>query len=468
MKYRILCVSILVCIILSMSGCTTKNKSNTTQQIQNNNAIAEKITPTESDSSQTPKTTPDVTSNEATDSEREGWISDLKTIEKTIKHIGGVDEYLSKEEISKRFSELIDEVKQKKVDQEGCYYRVRNIISELHSAHMNIVNVQNNQNNVKYTSVGFIWFGNELRIGACLDEYEKYLGWKVIKIADDSIQNVIDKLVTINSCETDSRKKSYLQGMLLYSDLSYLGLLNSEDGLELTVEDDQGKNDSFVAKMWYPNEQMSIHNLRDHFTSNDLMPISTRNSMKNLNYCYESDLDHNIMYFQYNACIEMQDTSLEQCFSDMMKEFTSDDGYTNLVIDIRWNNGGFRYLMQNMLKKYKEQLKDKQIDLIIGKDTLSAGYMLIEDCYENCDHVKLYGEETGQAIHNYTYPKGYELSFLPWVLSVPITKDYEKMIVEKYGDVVKGVTPDVSVDQTYEDYMNGIDTVYQRIVDDMK
>ncbi|HKL99843.1 MAG TPA: hypothetical protein VJZ06_08050, partial [Mobilitalea sp.] len=212
----------------------------------------------------------------------------------------------------------------------------------------------------------------------------------------------------------------------------------------------------------------SIHALRDHFTSNDLMPISTRNSSKNLNYCYESDLDHHIMYFQYNACIEMQDTSLEQCFSDMMKEFTSDDGYTNLVIDIRWNNGGFRYLMENMLKKYKEQFKDKQINLMIGKNTYSSGYMLIEDCYENCDHVKLYGEETGQSIHNCTYARGLKLSSLPWLLYVPIAKGYEKMIVEKYGDVVKGVTPDVSVDQTYEDYMNGIDTVYQRIIDDIK
>lgn len=468
MKCRILCVSILVCIILSMSGCTTKNKSNTTQKAQNNNPIAEKITPTECESSPTPKTTPDVTSNEATDSEREGWISDIKTIEKTIKHIGGVEEYLSKEEISKRFSELIDDVRQKKVDQEGCYYRVNSIISELHSGHMRVVKMPNNENNVKYTSVGFTWFGNELRIVACLDGYEKYLGWKVIKIADASIQDVIDKLGTINSWETDIRKKCYLQGMLLYSDLSYLGLLNSEDGLEITVEDDQGKNDSFVAKMWSSNEKMSIHVLRDLFTSNDLMPISSRNSSKNLNYCYESDLDHHIMYFQYNACFEMQDTSLEQCFSDMMKEFTSDDGYTNLVIDIRWNNGGFRYLMENMLKKYKEQFKDKEIDLMIGKNTFSSGYMLIEDCYENCDRVKLYGEETGQAIHNYTKVGGYELSSLPWELWVPIAKDYEKMIVEKYGDVVKGVTPDVSVDETYEDYMNGIDTVYQRIIDDMK
>ena len=79
-----------------------------------------------------------------------------------------------------------------------------------------------------------------------------------------------------------------------------------------------------------------------------------------------------------------------------------DELYDTLIIDLRWNPGGNRYLLQSSLIENKEYLSKKHIRIITGSWTASAGVQAIEDCLALFDDVIIYGEPTRGAIHNYT------------------------------------------------------------------
>lgn len=84
---------------------------------------------------------------------------------------------------------------------------------------------------------------------------------------------------------------------------------------------------------------------------------------------------------------------------------------------------------------------------------------------ENID-VKVYGESTGQAVHNYTEIARKPIPELGMTLVVPTLLDELPKLTEKFGDLKDSAKPDVLVSQTLEDYKNGIDSIYQTIVND--
>lgn len=59
--------------------------------------------------------------------------------------------------------------------------------------------------------------------------------------------------------------------------------------------------------------------------------------------------------------------------------------------------------------------------------------------------VKIYGEPTAGAIHNYTEVKVTSVPEVDLMLQIPTAYDYVPKLVEKYGDVVESVVPDVEV-----------------------
>ena len=83
----------------------------------------------------------------------------------------------------------------------------------------------------------------------------------------------------------------------------------------------------------------------------------------------------------------------------------------------------------------------------------------------------LFGEETGQAIFNYTgYHNGNNLKKLNCVFVFPQELDdqpelYKRVREVTHSDIHRGVMPDVEVSEKFEDFMKGEDTIYNAIYD---
>ena len=78
--------------------------------------------------------------------------------------------------------------------------------------------------------------------------------------------------------------------------------------------------------------------------------------------------------------------------------------------------------------------------------------------------VTLYGEETGQAVHNYTFIKLVTLPNTHSELWITQHKDFSYVLINRAEDVSMGVLPDVEVIQSFSNYINGIDDVYYEAI----
>lgn len=387
--------------------------------------------------------------------EQKKMIEDIQVIKQTIS-----DSACRKEYRHDDFDVLIDEIKAGSIDREVCYQRIREIVSLYHCAHLNIWTKPNDPIYTNRLPILLIWFGDELRVVACSEEYREYLGTQVLQISGYSVNDVIEKYGSINSYETERGKMAFLEQPLWESDLVYLDLINSnQKEVELVIEDEQGNIETFNMELvsW---DECSLINLEEVCEE---LPISYRNAAKGLNYCFEGDLEHGTMYFLYTQCVEMENYSLEQCFEDMINEMMTNSNYDEIVFDVRWNMGGNRWIMQPLLEKYKDELVQKKISIIVGKSTYSAAFQFVEDCLQLFDEVFIYGEESGQAINNYTEINRIDLPALNCTMIVPTMEDYVPEIEKRYEDMERGIIPDEEIYQTYEDYLKGIDTIYEFI-----
>ena len=155
------------------------------------------------------------------------------------------------------------------------------------------------------------------------------------------------------------------------------------------------------------------------------------------------------------------DKFMEQMIQDMKE---NEDIIDCFVLDLRNNGGGAEILWNEAVKKYYNYLNEFPIKILIGKETFSAGVDAIDTTLYYFDDVTLYGEETGLAIHNYTGKITIELKNTGYLLDITGHKDRNYEIYKRTDNVNKGVLPDVEVSQSYEDFINGVDTVYNKAV----
>lgn len=97
-------------------------------------------------------------------------------------------------------------------------------------------------------------------------------------------------------------------------------------------------------------------------------------------------------------------------------------------------------------------------------NTFSTGVDAIDTILYAFDNVRLYGEETGLAIHNYTQIRENNLPNTGCVLYTTDHEDFSHVIGKRQQDLSRGVMPDEEVTLDYEEYIKGNDSVYLRAV----
>jgi hypothetical protein len=80
-----------------------------------------------------------------------------------------------------------------------------------------------------------------------------------------------------------------------------------------------------------------------------------------------------ILYFQYNRAQEMDAGPSLQEFGQQLLGAVDHAGLTALVVDLRFNTGGNGNLAMPLMKRLRELMKGKQVFVITGRATFSAG-----------------------------------------------------------------------------------------------
>ena len=191
------------------------------------------------------------------------------------------------------------------------------------------------------------------------------------------------------------------------------------------------------------------------------------------NYAITTSPEKQTIYVQYNNCREDENYICQKWFADILSEMNTGK-YNNIVFDVRYNPGGYssmQYMINNELWRNKSEFDKFNIALVTSGRTYSCATWFINDFLRNYPEVKIFGEETGQAVFNYTnVPIINKLKKLNCNFNFPKQLDevpelYKRAAEVTHSDVHRGTLPDVEVYEKFEDFMKGEDTIYNAIYD---
>ena len=352
------------------------------------------------------------------------------------------------------FDELEQDILAGEVSRIDCYYRLRKILNTFHVAHVAIVPAEPDPIALP---VVFYYFGNEYHIVSAIKKYEKYLGWKLTKINNLEPDEAVDRIADFYSYETAISKKQLIEKKIPFYDFKYARLLDKKGKLRITLESPDGKTEELCLKSIDVRKNKFIQITPEK--ENDCLPHFETN-----NYAIKPCPQKRTLYVPYLSCMPREDYAPDIWFSDIIKEL--DSGlYDTLVFDLRYNRGGY-LLTAGFPEKYRDELNKYNIALIASGRTFSASTWFMESILNVCPDAKIFGEETGQAIYNYTGVRSEELKALnckfgfPAFLDeiTPLTK-----IKERTDDYYRGIMPDVEVQENFKDFMNGEDSIYNAV-----
>lgn len=427
MKKMIMFITVLV-IFCGMTGCTNQGEH------------ADSMNPSSEESSEQKNENPEL-------------VAEVEEI------MGIIEKSALKEEYEKEpFEEIVIELKNGEIDREICINKIRSILASYECAHTELYTFMNDPMYDKEIPLHFQRFQEGYFLMSCYPEYQEYLGMKLVSVNRMSVSETNEILAKLRMYETESGKKSAIEYGFFETEMKFFNLLNEQEQMEFILCDADGNEHEISAKMEERTREY-IYMVKDE----DSKPDYYKYFNSGIPFCYTGDAENGIMYFQYFSCSNNGETTVEEAVGQMMNEVEAYGTFTTLVFDVRFNHGGNRFLLRNALEKYRKEMNDMNIVIINGGETYSSAMQLSEDCLELFENVTIYGEETGQRIQNKTEIKEYSFEHLNCGFYVPTVTDCLPKLQERAEDSNKGVMPDVPVWESYSDYLNGIDTIYERV-----
>ena len=392
------------------------------------------------------------------------WIEDIEMIRDIFSKTPGIDYRLSNKMRNKEIDDLIDCIKKNEyIEEVTIYYKLCEIISDIEIGHMRII--PSIEFDTLYYPISGKWFGNDFYIMSTSVEYQEIIGGVLKKINGIDLNEVLNRFDTIVSNENKQDLKKNFEYNFKFSKnvLDYLEFIKN-DNIILTVE----KNNKLFKVEVSPQEYYNFNNIVDNGNG---LPMWEKiyHENKEAPFSFVFDNHNKTLYFQYNKCYDNSMVGYNnypnfEKFFDNMIEYMKlhKKEYKDFIIDLRYNTGGNSGILEEALNKHKEFLKKQNIKVLIGKKTYSSGQKAIEDILTIIsDDIKLYGEETGNSVLNYTDINQVILPISRWSLYTVKHEQRVPSLKKRQKDHNRGVIPDFEVDMDYNDYINGIDTVYE-------
>lgn len=407
-----------------------------------------------------------VTSSETIKVTKDQWMEDIDYLKENLeKKHKNLYHKITKEELEKQCNDLKKEID--KLTDFQIKLKMKEIVATIGDAHTSL-SVGTGEEMTVYP-IAVDWFGNELKICATEEEHKDIIGKTLVAIDNTPINEIMTKINKLISHENQQWLKvlnvSYVNMAQLLQELK----VTKSNEANFTVKDDKGvvSNVTLTAKKL---EEKDLITIKDSYNEKPIASQYDENDPYWQLYWYKYIPEDKVMYFQYNQCID-RDTAKMGGFEnyeklpkfrdityELIKELKEKD-VDKFVIDLRYNTGGNSMLMDDFVIQLYDakKLRDKgKIFVMTGKQTFSSGVMACRSLKKATNAI-FFGEPTGGNINGYGDIK---------MLTLPNSK-LEASYSTKYFDLdpsyKEGFVPDVVIEQSFDNYLRGIDDVYEAV-----
>lgn len=427
-----LCLLIVMVFIISFTGCNSGSK-----EVLNNNSTK--------------------------DIRVQNWTEDIDYLYENLPKVHkNLYHSIKKEDFDKEILSLKNDVPKLKDYEIKC--RLAQIVASVGDAHTSL---NLGFNNSSMYPVELQWFNQDLRVVATDKEHKDLLGKKLISINNLPIDEIMKKVDSLISHENDQWLKVMNVRYAMMPDVLKLLGVSTENSIQISLSDDNNS----ISKIELNPGDLTSENAVRIIDEMPVKPLRLQYDVNNLSerlYWYKYLPNDKILYFQYNQCI---DRSVAKGygyrdyntypdfneFSDGLLKAINDNDINKFVVDLRFNTGGASSLMTQLVSKLAKIDKlNGKIYVMIGRETFSSGVFAAVD-FMNQTKAIFYGEPSGGNVNGYGDIKNLVLPNSRLEISYS-TKYFD--LSDKFKE---NFIPDIMVDQTFNDYKQGIDDVYKAI-----
>ena len=315
----------------------------------------------------------------------------------------------------------------------------------------------------------FMWFKEGLFIsGTTKDNYE-ILDKNLLSINGFKINTIIDSLktliVTENKALINTNSSRLLESNVL---LKYFGFSKPNDSAyDLELSDSNGTISQYKLKE--VENDISYRRNVTPMKVNAEKPFYINGSGKN--FKEEFFAKEKIYFIQYNKCISREtiekygdkefaykEPSFEEFEEKVIKTIENSE-IDKLIFDMRFNVGGSSYLAESLIDKIAATKKINQkgkLFVVVGNKTFSSAIFNTIYFKEKTKAI-IIGEETGGKPNHFGNVKSFTLPYSK--IKVSFSSEFYKLIEDNDTTIV----PDVKIENSYNDYKNGIDPVFEYV-----
>lgn len=281
--------------------------------------------------------------------------------------------------------------------------------------------------------------------------YKDWVGKEIVSINGYSISDIMKKSTPYISTENKINiKNSFLSFLQDAEFLKYIGIIKSTDKISVKLRDSNNKITTVTIKTIMTDDEKA-------FQSGSWLPdIKTGQSQEKYRFL---PLNNTTLFIQCNQCYEEEQKPLKDFEKELENEIKTGK-YKKVIFDLRYNPGG-NYPSFERLTRIPSKLMEQysyELYTLIGTKTFSSG--VIQAVQLKQEGAVLVGTPTGGNVNFYANTKNFELpnSHIKGCYSTA----YQDIWTEYKGDAL---LPDITVNQTIEDALKGIDTAVQTILD---
>jgi uncharacterized protein YxeA len=431
-KYILIAVVIIIAIV--MISVYNKNNDNTTTNKEN--ILQNK----------------ELRDNKSADEINRLWKEDILYLGKKLnsKH-KNMYHSISKKEYESEVQLIIDDLPN--LTDMGKIIKIKELVAKIGDGHTAVI--ENME--VKSFPVKLMIFEDGLYVINTIDEYKEILGTKLIKIGNEPIDGVIKRMGKMISRDNEVQ--------LLMGTLNYI--VNANFLLEYGFIDDINNGD-FVFETLDGEEiskkLVSIRNIRNRkwlSIASKYSGLINMSYVKNGNqpYWFEYLPEHNLVYFQYNACINNKENPIND-FTNKLLKFVEENNVVKFIFDMRFNGGGDYRVIEpviNAITKNKKINKENNLFVVIGKHTYSSA-ILNSLALKQKTNAILIGEPTGGKPNHYGEIKTFDLP------NTGLTIQYSTKYFKHSNNEEDSIYPDIRIKYDFKDFIKGIDPAMEAIL----
>lgn len=169
-------------------------------------------------------------------------------------------------------------------------------------------------------------------------------------------------------------------------------------------------------------------------------------------------IDDDMAYFRIDSFASDSGKTLREIGNQVLAEVAAVGGVKKFVLDLRENSGGYRIAGYDEIITILQRLQIDTVYVLINSASYSRSIILATSIRQDIENTVIVGSAGGQAVNFFADIEYYTLPNSEHTFQ--LSKAWIEMDAEDKNDALM---PDVIIEQTAEDYENGVDAVMEYI-----